>query len=51
MTMVPSERQPSDIVPVPFMDGFIETVLVDDEPHVVLKPTVEAMGLDWEPQR
>jgi hypothetical protein len=33
------------------MDGFIETVLVDDEPHVVLKPTVEAMGLDWEPQR
>lgn len=36
---------------MPFMDGFIETVLIDNEPHVVLKPTIEGMGLDWEPQR
>lgn len=47
----PDEPKPSEIVRVPFLDGFIETVLVDDEPHVVLKPTIEGMGLDWEPQR
>ena len=45
------DRHPAEIVRVPFMDGFIETVLADGEPHVVLKPTIEGMGLDWEPQR
>jgi len=41
----------SEVVRVPFLDGFIETVLVDGEPHVVLKSAVEGMGLGWEPQR
>lgn len=50
MTMVPFERQPADIVRVPFMDGFIETVLIDNEPHVLLRPTLSGMGLDADSQ-
>ncbi|KAB1146753.1 hypothetical protein F7R91_14325 [Streptomyces luteolifulvus] len=45
------DRQPAEIVRVPFMDAFIETVLVDGEPHVVLKPVLKAMHLDYEAQR
>jgi hypothetical protein len=44
------DRQPAEIVRVPFMDGFIETVLIDEEPHVVIRPTLEAMGLDADSQ-
>lgn len=53
LTATPDPDEPNsfEIVPVPFMGGFIQTILVDDEPHVILKPTVESMGLDWEPQR
>jgi hypothetical protein len=41
----------NEIVRVPFLDGYIETVLVGEEPHVVLKPALTAMGLDYEAQR
>ncbi|MFI6329875.1 phage antirepressor N-terminal domain-containing protein [Micromonospora chersina] len=37
----------SDIVKVPFMGGHIESVLVDGEPHVVLRPALEAVGLNY----
>lgn len=46
----PEEPTPDGIVRIPFMGGFIETVLTNGEPHVVLKPTVEAMGLDYSAQ-
>ncbi|MGW1015633.1 phage antirepressor N-terminal domain-containing protein [Streptomyces niveus] len=32
------------------MNGFIETALIDEEPHVVIRPTLEAMGLDADSQ-
>ncbi|GLP64230.1 hypothetical protein TUSST3_08500 [Streptomyces sp. TUS-ST3] len=35
---------------MPFMDGHIETVLVDGEPGVVIRPTLDAMGLDADSQ-
>lgn len=41
----------AEIIRVPFHGSYLHTVLVDGEPHVVLKPTIEAMGIDWEPQR
>ncbi|WP_284432466.1 phage antirepressor N-terminal domain-containing protein [Streptomyces sp. TUS-ST3] len=44
------DRQPAEIVRVPFMDGHIETVLVDGEPGVVIRPTLDAMGLDADSQ-
>lgn len=44
------DRQPAEIVRVPFMDGFIATVLVNDEPHVLIRPTLDAMGLDVDSQ-
>ena len=51
MSPIIPDRQPAEIVRVPFMDGFIETVLIDNEPHVVLKPVLQAMHLDYEAQR
>ncbi|MDP8931599.1 MAG: phage antirepressor N-terminal domain-containing protein, partial [Actinomycetota bacterium] len=42
---------PTQVARVAFHGTYLHTVLVDGEPHVVLKPTVEGMGLDWEPQR
>jgi hypothetical protein len=44
------DRQPAEIVRVPFMDGFIETVLIEDEPHVLIRVTLTAMGLDADSQ-
>ncbi|MFH9579058.1 phage antirepressor N-terminal domain-containing protein [Streptomyces globisporus] len=46
----PDPDEPHSVVRVPFMDGFIETVLIGGEPHVVLRPTLEAMGLDADSQ-
>jgi hypothetical protein len=37
----------SDIVRVPFHGDEIMTVEVDGRPHVVLKPAIEALGLDY----
>jgi hypothetical protein len=40
----------SDIVRVPFYGSTLHTTLVDDVPHVVLRPTLEDMGLDYSAQ-
>lgn len=48
MTTVPN--QGAEIVRVPFLGSFIETVLIDGEPHVVLRSTLEGMGLDHSAQ-
>lgn len=39
------------IVPVPFRGDQILTVEVGGRPHVILKPAIEALGLDYEAQR
>lgn len=48
-TNVP-DRRPAEIVRVPFMNGHIETVLIDGEPSVVIRPALDAMGLDADSQ-
>jgi hypothetical protein len=40
----------AEITRVPFMAGHIQTVLVDEEPRVIVRPTLEAMGLDADSQ-
>lgn len=40
----------AEIVPVPFGGGYLHSVLVDGEPHVVLRPTLEGIGLDYSAQ-
>lgn len=40
----------TEIARVPFMNGFIDTVLVNDEPHVVIRPTLAGMGVDPDSQ-
>jgi hypothetical protein len=40
----------SEIVKVPFHGTVIHTTLLDAEPHVVLRPTLEGMGLDYSAQ-
>lgn len=41
----------SQVVTVPFHGRLLHTVMVSGDPQVVLKPTLEAMGLDFEGQR
>lgn len=46
------QAQPGQVTKIAFHGSFIHTALdASGEPVVILKPTVEAMGLDWEPQR
>lgn len=40
----------TEIARVPFHGTFIHTVLVEDEPHVVIRPTILGMGLDYSTQ-
>lgn len=40
----------AEITRVPFMAGHIQTVLVDDDPRVIVRPALEAMGLDADSQ-
>lgn len=40
----------SEIVKVPFHGTVIHTTLLESEPHVVLRPTLEGMGLDYSAQ-
>lgn len=37
----------SDVVPVPFHNDDVWCVVVDGRPHVIVKPAVEALGLDY----
>lgn len=41
----------TNLVHIPFRDTSVLAVDVDGKPHVVLKPFIEALGLDFEPQR
>lgn len=49
MTMVPS-AEPREVVQLDLSAGSIHTTLVDGAPHVVVRPAVEALGLDWKNQ-
>jgi hypothetical protein len=40
----------TEITRVPFMAGHIQTVLVDEGPRVIVRPALEAMGLDADSQ-
>ncbi|MFD6415957.1 phage antirepressor N-terminal domain-containing protein [Streptomyces sp. NPDC060194] len=40
----------AEIARVPFLAGHIETVLVDGEPRVIVRPTLASMGLDADSQ-
>ncbi|WP_405184245.1 phage antirepressor N-terminal domain-containing protein [Streptomyces albidoflavus] len=42
--------QPSEVVKLDLSAGSVHTVLVDGQPHVVLKPAVEELGLDYSTQ-
>lgn len=48
MSTVPNP--PNEIVRVPFLGSFIETVLIDGEPHVIIRPTLSGIGLDADAQ-
>lgn len=46
-----NDKPPNDVVRVPFHGRIIHTTMgLDGEPAVVLKPTIEAMGLDYSAQ-
>ncbi|MDG4791943.1 phage antirepressor N-terminal domain-containing protein [Micromonospora sp. WMMD1102] len=47
---LPDGTPAAAIVRIPFHGTEIHTTLVDGEPHVVLRPTLEAMGLDYSAQ-
>ncbi|MEU3386343.1 phage antirepressor N-terminal domain-containing protein [Streptomyces albidoflavus] len=48
--MSPIIPQPSDVVKLDLSAGSVHTVLVDGQPHVLLRPAIEALGLDWKNQ-
>lgn len=50
MAPILPDQNPADIVRVPFLDGFIESILIDGEPHVIVRPALAAMGLDVDSQ-
>lgn len=37
----------TEVIAVPFLDGAIPCVQVDDEPMVILKPVSDLLGLNW----
>lgn len=47
---LPDGSRAADIVRVPFHGTEIHTVLVDKEPQVVIRPTIEGMGLSFAAQ-
>ncbi|WP_133258171.1 phage antirepressor N-terminal domain-containing protein [Streptomyces sp. V2] len=48
--MAPSSPEPREVVKLDLSAGSIDTVMVDGEPHVVFRPAVEAIGLDYSSQ-
>ncbi|MFB7736253.1 phage antirepressor N-terminal domain-containing protein [Streptomyces sp. NPDC056112] len=48
MSILPHE--PPKVVKLDLSAGSIDTVMVDGEPHVVFRPAVEAIGLDYSTQ-
>jgi hypothetical protein len=47
---LPDGSRAAEVVRVPFHGTEIHTVLVDSEPQVVIRPTLESMGLDYSSQ-
>jgi hypothetical protein len=45
-----SSPKPREVVKLDLSAGSVETVMVDGEPHVVFRPAVEAIGLDYSTQ-
>lgn len=41
---------PTEVVKLDLSAGSVNTILVDGQPHVVLKPAIEALGLDYSTQ-
>lgn len=41
----------SEIVPVPFHNGEVLSVAIDGKPHVILRPALERLGVDFDSQR
>lgn len=48
--MSPSSPESQQVVKLDLSAGSIDTVMVDGEPHVVFRPAVEAIGLDYSTQ-
>ncbi|MCK1813316.1 phage antirepressor N-terminal domain-containing protein [Streptomyces sp. XM4011] len=48
--MSPSSTQPAEVVKLDLSAGSVHTVLVDGQPHVLLRPAVEALGLSYPAQ-
>ncbi len=48
MSILPHES--TKVVKLDLSAGSIHTSLVDGQPHVILKPAIEALGLDWKNQ-
>jgi hypothetical protein len=46
----PSSTESHEVVQLDLSAGSVQTVLVDGEPHVVFRPAVEAIGLDYSTQ-
>jgi hypothetical protein len=46
----PSSTDPQQVVKLDLSAGSIHTVLVDGKPHIVLKPAIEDLGLDYRTQ-
>jgi hypothetical protein len=45
-----SSSEPGQVAKIDLSAGSIDTVMVDGEPHVVFRPAVEAIGLDYSTQ-
>src|SRR5690349_5649296 len=49
-TMPSSSTSPAEVVQLDLSAGSIQTTLIDGLPHIVLKPAVEELGLDYPTQ-
>lgn len=48
--MSTSSPTPTEVVKLDLSAGSVHTTLVDGQPYVILRPAVEALGLDWKNQ-
>ncbi|MFE9855501.1 phage antirepressor N-terminal domain-containing protein [Streptomyces sp. NPDC005780] len=48
--MPTSSTSPGEVVQLDLSAGSIQTTLIDGQPHIVLKPAVEELGLDYSTQ-
>jgi hypothetical protein len=47
---MPDNSQPTEVVKLDLSAGSVHTLMVDGVPHVVLKPAIEELGLDFRTQ-